>query len=196
LFNNKPDGAVDDGARLGVTMPTHASRPSGPNLSSLVHNMSLSPQPQSAGALMASNGFNIGHMGMTPPPMGMYPPVLFHNQLQVAPSPPYLIEQFQNRGPSPFSFGANMQPFAPSFMPSTPSTTALVPYQPQSDYIPRALAYRSPEGRRQNAMRVNRSPYYNAASHHNHVDIGRIRDGVDVRSTVRLISRRTGHQMS
>lgn len=167
-------------------MANPAGRPSGPDLSSVFHNMSLSPQPHSTGALMVGNGFNSGHMTMTPHTVGMYPPVLFHNQVQVAPSPPYLMEQFQNRGPSPFSFGANIQPFAPSFMPGTPSTTALVPYQPQSDYIPRALAYRSPEGRRQNAMRVNRSPYYNAASHHNHVDIGRIRDGVDVRSTVRL----------
>lgn len=40
------------------------------------------------------------------------------------------------------------------------------------------------DGRRQNAIRVNRSPYYNAANHHNHVDINRIREGIDVRTTV------------
>jgi hypothetical protein len=40
------------------------------------------------------------------------------------------------------------------------------------------------DGRRQNAMRVNRSPYYSAAGHHNHVDVNRIREGIDVRTTV------------
>ncbi len=40
------------------------------------------------------------------------------------------------------------------------------------------------DGRRQNAMRVNRSPYFNNAGHHNHVDVNRIRDGIDVRTTV------------
>ncbi|KAI1144107.1 RNA recognition motif 2-domain-containing protein [Hypoxylon sp. FL0543] len=41
-------------------------------------------------------------------------------------------------------------------------------------------------GRRQNAMRISRSPYYNAANHHNHVDVARIRDGIDVRTTIML----------
>ncbi|SPQ22724.1 f8625fbd-b7d2-42f0-902b-fa845fd9621f [Thermothielavioides terrestris] len=40
--------------------------------------------------------------------------------------------------------------------------------------------------RRQNAMRVHRSPYYNNAGHHNHVDVNRIRDGIDVRTTIML----------
>ncbi len=34
-------------------------------------------------------------------------------------------------------------------------------------------------------MRVTRSPYYHAAGHHNHVDVNRIREGIDVRTTVR-----------
>lgn len=42
------------------------------------------------------------------------------------------------------------------------------------------------DGRRQVGMRVNRSHYLNNASHHNHVDVNRIRDGLDVRTTVRL----------
>ncbi|OHF00555.1 RNA recognition domain-containing protein 2 [Colletotrichum orchidophilum] len=42
------------------------------------------------------------------------------------------------------------------------------------------------EPRRQNAARVNRSPYYNVASHHNHVDVHRIREGTDVRTTIML----------
>lgn len=46
--------------------------------------------------------------------------------------------------------------------------------------------YSRADSRRQNAARVSRSPYYNAASHHNHVDVSRIRDGIDVRTTVGL----------
>lgn len=48
----------------------------------------------------------------------------------------------------------------------------------------------TPNGRRQNAMRVgNRSPYNTAAGHHNVVDIARIQEGSDVRTTVRKYSR-------
>lgn len=41
------------------------------------------------------------------------------------------------------------------------------------------------DNRRQHATRVSRSPYYSAANHHNHVDVNRIRDGIDVRTTVK-----------
>ncbi|GJC86854.1 meiosis protein mei2 [Colletotrichum liriopes] len=34
--------------------------------------------------------------------------------------------------------------------------------------------------------RVNRSPHYTVASHHNHVDVNRIREGTDVRTTIML----------
>jgi hypothetical protein len=43
-----------------------------------------------------------------------------------------------------------------------------------------------PYGRRQFSGRAMRSPYHNHNGHHNHVDINRIRDGVDVRTTVSL----------
>lgn len=45
------------------------------------------------------------------------------------------------------------------------------------------------DNRRQNAMRVSRSPYYSSAGHHNHVDVNRIRDGIDVRTTVGVPNR-------
>ena len=51
--------------------------------------------------------------------------------------------------------------------------------------VPRSLPhFNRPDARRQHAMRVTRSPYYNAAGHHNHVDVNRIREGIDVRTTV------------
>ncbi|KAI0901799.1 RNA recognition motif 2-domain-containing protein [Annulohypoxylon nitens] len=64
---------------------------------------------------------------------------------------------------------------------------------PQSSLVPSDLltprqfqSYGRPDGRRQHAMRIQRSPYYNSANHHNHVDINRIQDGIDVRTTIML----------
>ncbi|KAI8180266.1 hypothetical protein K4K51_002826 [Colletotrichum sp. SAR 10_75] len=45
---------------------------------------------------------------------------------------------------------------------------------------------RSSRLKHENASRVNRSPYYNVTSHHNHVDVNRIREGMDVRTTIML----------
>ncbi|KAK7747102.1 hypothetical protein SLS62_009157 [Diatrype stigma] len=43
------------------------------------------------------------------------------------------------------------------------------------------------DSRRDNAMRISRtSPYYNPNTHHNHVDVNRIREGTDVRTTIML----------
>lgn len=66
--------------------------------------------------------------------------------------------------------------------PPSPALTA------QNNYSPSRTMngfFRS-DGRRQNAARVTRSPYNNSANHHNYVDINRIRDGIDVRTTVRI----------
>ncbi|KAK2612944.1 hypothetical protein QQS21_001055 [Conoideocrella luteorostrata] len=43
-----------------------------------------------------------------------------------------------------------------------------------------------PDGRRQNATRIARSPYNGSSNHHNFVDINRIREGIDVRTTIML----------
>lgn len=42
------------------------------------------------------------------------------------------------------------------------------------------------DARRQNAARLNRSPCNSGINHHNQVDVSRIREGIDVRTTVRL----------
>ncbi|KAH6671641.1 RNA recognition motif 2-domain-containing protein [Plectosphaerella plurivora] len=54
-------------------------------------------------------------------------------------------------------------------------------YQPRS--MPSMI---HPDSRRQHASRVSRSSFYNIASHHNHVDVARIREGTDVRTTIML----------
>jgi hypothetical protein len=52
--------------------------------------------------------------------------------------------------------------------------------------------FNRPSGRRQNAVKIaphgSQRGRANAAGHHNHVDIGRIQSGIDVRTTVNSIS--------
>lgn len=45
---------------------------------------------------------------------------------------------------------------------------------------------RSSDARRQNASRVNRAHFSPPGPHHNHVDVNRIREGTDVRTTIML----------
>lgn len=115
--------------------------------------------------------------------MPMYHPVVY----QTVPAPPrYLMDQTPTRRPT-----APMTPLTPMSSRDIPImgpifTPPATPMTMQSDYTsPRSMqAYGRIDGRRQNAMRVNRSPFYNAAGHHNHVDVNRIQGGIDVRTTV------------
>lgn len=96
---------------------------------------------------------------------------------------PYLLD----RGPHASQI-AQLAPMAPMFpvisqmyrAPPSPALTVRNDFSPSRS----ASGYARMDARRQNASRVTRSPYHSAASHHNHVDIGRIRDGIDVRTTV------------
>ena len=53
-----------------------------------------------------------------------------------------------------------------------------------SDSVQGRHGYMRPDNRRQHAARISRSSYYNLANHHNQVDVNRIREGIDVRTTV------------
>ena len=64
--------------------------------------------------------------------------------------------------------------------PPSPALTVQNGYSPSRT----VTGYLRSDGRRQNATRVTRSPYNTSANHHNYVDINRIRDGIDVRTTV------------
>ncbi|KAG5930691.1 hypothetical protein E4U42_000031 [Claviceps africana] len=59
---------------------------------------------------------------------------------------------------------------------------------PENNYSPsRAIpGFLRSDGRRQNATRVSKVASSGAANHHNYVDISRIRDGIDVRTTIML----------
>ncbi|KAL7626686.1 hypothetical protein AAE478_003460 [Parahypoxylon ruwenzoriense] len=110
------------------------------------------------------------------PSYGMVP-VLYHG---LSVNSPYLFDQLPPRSHSSMMPSGNYSLVSPmmSQQGSFLHTDLMTPRQFQQ--------YGRPDGRRQGAMRVARSPYYNAANHHNHVDVGRIREGTDVRTTIML----------
>ncbi|KAH8910169.1 hypothetical protein BR93DRAFT_935820 [Coniochaeta sp. PMI_546] len=154
------------------------------DISSAFQNMSLITTPQPTGNLVAGSRSGVGNMGMPLATQGgMYPqPMMYHNQTPA--STQYLVDSIASHPPNPFHLPANLTTFAPLYQPT--GSGPLVPY-PQPGYLtPKALGFIRPDARRQNAQRVTRSPYYNAAGSHNHVEISRIRDGIDVRTTIML----------
>ncbi|KAI1818801.1 RNA recognition motif 2-domain-containing protein [Poronia punctata] len=90
-------------------------------------------------------------------------------------TPPYVFDQLPSRSQSAV--------YSPA------GYSMLGPMTPRNAYIPRELVVQRPYSglhRRQNATRVSRSPYYQQANSHNHVDVSRIREGTDVRTTIML----------
>ncbi|KAK1831709.1 RNA recognition motif 2-domain-containing protein [Podospora conica] len=111
--------------------------------------------------------------------------MVYQNQM-MAPTG-YLVDQTPTRRSTSVASFSPMTPMSghtsmslsPAF---TPPTTPMT--YPNSFASPRGMTPFT--GRRQNAARVNRSPYHNAAGHHNQVDVERIRSGIDVRTTIML----------
>ncbi|OIW33953.1 hypothetical protein CONLIGDRAFT_570335 [Coniochaeta ligniaria NRRL 30616] len=153
------------------------------DISSAFQNMSLVNPSQPMGNLIAGGRSGIGNMTMPlAPQVGMYPhPLMYHNQTPA--STHYLVDPFASHPPTPYHLPTNLTTFSPLYQPTSPGP--LVSYQPGYS-TPKSLGFNRPDARRQNAQRVNRSPYYNAAGNHNHVEISRIRDGIDVRTTIML----------
>ncbi|RYP71664.1 hypothetical protein DL771_004615 [Monosporascus sp. 5C6A] len=77
---------------------------------------------------------------------------------------------------------------------NTPARSPIsAPFQLQPSYGMVPVVYHSipvsppcTDGRRHGAMRVARTSFYNPNTHHNHVDVNRIREGTDVRTTIML----------
>jgi hypothetical protein len=101
---------------------------------------------------------------------------------------PYLLDRYPGT-PQALPLGplSPMTPLSPGYRmirsiyhsPPSPALTS-----PHSSSPSRAASgYISSDGRRQNAARVARANH-GAGSHHNHVDTARIREGIDVRTTV------------
>jgi len=114
------------------------------------------------------------------PQFAMYP-MLFRNNFQ--PGNPLLMDQMQPRPHMVSPMAGNFHMMGSMF---APTGAAFSPLHVTGDFgSPRSVhGFHRPNDRRQHAMRVSRSSYYNAASHHNHVDVIRIREGTDVRTTV------------
>ncbi|KAI1082352.1 RNA recognition motif 2-domain-containing protein [Whalleya microplaca] len=114
----------------------------------------------------ASSGFQVQ------PPYGMMP-VLYQG---MPVSPPYMLDQPPHRSHSAMLSSSNYSLASPVMPQPSPYMSA--------DYMtPRQFQN---YGRRSNAVRITRSGYCNAANHHNHVDVSRIREGTDVRTTIML----------
>ncbi|KAL2017300.1 hypothetical protein VTK56DRAFT_2323 [Thermocarpiscus australiensis] len=158
------------------------------DMTNIFQNMAVSKPPQPSNALVVPCrlGQSPASFHVPQQQIAMYPQV-YHGPPPTGPSR-FMFDQTPTRSQSvapmtpltPMSGG--MPIMAPLYTP--PATPMAI----HGDFTsPRNIApYGRLENRRQNAMRVNRSPYYNAASHHNHVDVNRIRDGIDVRTTIML----------
>ncbi|KAK0710905.1 hypothetical protein B0H67DRAFT_493421 [Lasiosphaeris hirsuta] len=159
------------------------------DLASMFHgvNVSKPTHPEEFSSIHLGQSPALAHMPQHPIPMY---PLVYHGP---AASPVrYVLDQTPTRSQSASSL-TPMTPMSGGVPIMTPIfTPPKTPMAFQNEYAnQRAMAAFGRhdgryDGRRQNAMRVNRSPFYNAAGHHNHVDVTRIRDGIDVRTTIML----------
>lgn len=152
-------------------------------------------QPAAAytvGTPQPTASYPVGHLTQSPVGHQMMQqqvpvyPMVYQNQM--VRSTPYLLEQTPTRHTSAASFS----PMTP--MSSRTSMSLSPGYTPPTTPMSYSNSYGSPRGmtayngRRQNAARVARSPFSYSSGHHNHVDVERIRSGIDVRTTVSLFS--------
>jgi len=146
----------------------------------MVHGLSLQTtqlSPNSRGSIITPGARQYPPLGVQVHPTYPMYPLLYQSPFQ--PGISYIMDP------------ANAAVHAASPGQGTYQTVRPV-YQPLSPFMHLQSDYSRPgppfnygrvDSRRQNAARISRSPYYNAASHHNHVDVSRIRDGIDVRTT-------------
>ncbi|KAK8117488.1 uncharacterized protein PG998_005769 [Apiospora kogelbergensis] len=105
-------------------------------------------------------------------PLGMVP--------MVYPAP-YLLDQYPQMWAARGSIGISRAIDSYSGFPQYPRIPDV--FGRNGEVYPRSI-----DGRRQHAIRIQRAPYHhgNTGSQHNHVDISRIREGIDVRTTIML----------
>lgn len=173
----------------------------------IAQNMSASKTPQASHSRISYSAPSSGHavvptagLGQGPfhlvpsQSVGMYHPLIYQSVSgPLSAQPRYFMDQTPTRGGAAATPMTPLTPLSPGNMAimSPMFTPPATPMTMQSGYTsPRSMqglqAYARPDGRRQNAMRVNRSPFYNNTGHHNHVDVNRIREGIDVRTTIML----------
>lgn len=162
------------------------------NMENVFQSMGVLDTPHQAGSLMATGRFGQAPAGLQQ--YAMYP--VGYPGLPAAGPSRFVLDQTPTRGQG-VSHMAPMTPISggmPIMAPLYNTTPPATPMAMHGDFTsPRTIQTYGRmdgrlDGRRQNAMRVNRSPFFNNAGHHNHVDVNRIRDGIDVRTTVCLLS--------
>ncbi|KFA65487.1 hypothetical protein S40285_00434 [Stachybotrys chlorohalonatus IBT 40285] len=122
------------------------------------------------------------------PSVAVYP-FMFPSPL--APNMPYVLDRYLPNGHLNTVESMATYAHVPSSYPvvgplyQTPPSPALTASHNFSPSKILSVSGRS-DMRRQNAARINRTPYHNAVGHHNHVDTSRIREGTDVRTTIML----------
>lgn len=161
----------------GVLPPSHGSMT---DITMGVRNMSFS-QPQLTTALV--------NAGPQTPPLNMHIqhpaaliPMVYGGQYAAVPL--FISQHTPPRTHSATSSATSMS-FSGQIYPQLAATSQFGPVHREHHNSRSGHSYRS-DPRRQNATRVNRGPntYYNQTGHHNHVDVNRIREGIDVRTTV------------
>lgn len=167
-----------------------------PDIATSLENMSIvgfqQPMPHipTIGTPMVPSTLSFGDSGHSPQ-WHMVPWGLSHHAPQVN-SMAYTASM--SRGPSTpapsNSTFTTMSPMSSSVSMVTPFSSRQSPNSVMSGHHaysgprPGQVFYRS-DGRRQNATRINRGYFSPPGPHHNHVDIQRIKEGADVRTTVR-----------
>lgn len=174
---------VQMGSGGGLSAPTDPISP-GPMPSQSIKDLDISGHVMSAHVVSPQEDLGLGigaHFPAVPfqvqQPLAMWP-VMCQTPLQS--SLTFTLDNHQHPSHIPPSPLGNYQLVSPAS--SHPGQRAHYldgHYQPRS--MP-SLVHHEP--RRQHASRVSRSSFYSMASHHNHVDVARIREGIDVRTTV------------
>ncbi|KAK4123256.1 hypothetical protein N657DRAFT_681376 [Parathielavia appendiculata] len=185
-----PDGtAATYRSRESPSHSFNASRSSVLNGNNIIQGMGLSDTPQQANASISASRLVQSPAGLhAPQQYAMYPAVC-HGLPPAGPNR-FVVDQTPTRGQGvapmpPMSPMSGSMPIMAPLYNTTPPATPMAMHGGFTS--PRGIQpYGRLDSRRQNAMRVHRSPYYNNAGHHNHVDVNRIRDGIDVRTTIML----------
>ncbi|KAH6849718.1 RNA recognition motif 2-domain-containing protein [Chaetomium sp. MPI-CAGE-AT-0009] len=175
----------------GYNLPLNDQQTTDHNIASAFHGMGASENAQQPRGPFASGRFNQSPAQLRAPQQYAVYPVVYHG-LPSAASSRLMLNQTPTRGQSvthitPMTpISGNMPIMTPMFNTTPPDT----PMAMHGDFTsPRSMQPYGRHGldtRRHAAMRVNRTPYFNNAGHHNHVDVNRIRDGIDVRTTIML----------
>jgi hypothetical protein len=170
-----PSMASSVASQHSILSPSRSSG-TGSDLSNNLRRLSISRSQSNVS--LTSVLFNNSPRSNVSTPFQLQPtysvmPIVYHG---VPLSPPYTVDQAHSRGQSTLIPPNNYSLVRPVISHSgqivSPEFMTPRHFQPRAD------------GRRHNAMRIARSHAYNPNSSHNHVEVNRIREGIDVRTTV------------